>query len=1281
MAATAPPGATAAGPPLPDRWASAAPPGGALAAVMLRRALARLQQREGSGSGLGPPPPPPPPQPRLPPATEGLPHPSILISALLAAAAGTGGAAAAARRRMAAAALSRAERAAGVAEWHASAEAEARRRREEARAQRLSALRSSDMEAYKDLLRETRNTQLSKVLSETDACLHSLMRRLNVPAAPQRRATGAADPAGKEGAGASSAWALLAEQLAAAVEKQPEMLEGGELRSYQMQGLCWMAGLAIHGVNGILADEMGLGKTVQVIALICHLAETHTGPGLPPPFLIAAPASVLPNWAAELARWAPGLRVIARGARFHVLLTSYDYLMAKNDRPRLARGREWRCIVIDEGHRLKNADCKLARELRHYRSRMRLLLTGTPLQNKLDELWALLNFLMPDMFDSADDFAAWFGAPLEALRDGGGAARGDAEDAEDAAGLSGEEYLLLTSRLHTVLRPFMLRRLKEAVAGELPGKTEVIIRCGMGTYQQTLYDLVKRSFSEAGPAGSAGGGAGGGGGLGAAAGTGGGGGARGLGVSVNNTLMELRSICNDPLISRLHPLMGETLLPPSPLGLPPGLRLSAKLEALDRVLLRMAAGRHKARARGGGGPRFAGVLLFSTMKLVLLFSTMTRVLDELEAYAQWRGFSSLRLDGGSGGARERGELVARFNDPAAGVFIFFLSIRAGGVGLNLQAADTVVMYDSDFNPQIDLQAQARAYRIGQTRPVLVVRLLVSGSVEEHVMRVAAEKARFADSSITGGFFDGMTTPDERRRYLLSILNAPPGTAAAGPKDAPGAGGGGGGGGGPSDAELDRLLARGDAEVALFAQETAHRAAAEAAALERWRAARGGGGGGSAAAAAGGAPEAEAVAAGTAPPARLAGAEECAELIREAVLAAAPKPREDLSQYGRGMRSAPTRPRQGEPVAPTGQAAAAAAAASPASAPPAPAPPQQQAAAADADAPPARRPRGRPRKVPRPQPAAVAAEPTAPQQPARAQQQEQPYAEPEPAAAAAPAVTGGSPVGGARLQDPPGCGDASIAAVPVAPAVAGAPRATGEQPPQPRGGTRAAAAPVAGDKRRRGDEAVRPAAGAAAQQVAPAPAPAKRARQGGATPSQQECMELESRPVTMAAACQEGADEEAALISRLWARFDCAIGGSGGGGGGSGAAAAAVAAPAAAEPAAAPKAALLARLWVRVMRGAGPGCGSAPRARGAPPALQPAAAGRAARGEDDPAVVARLWARFGAATPLVAPAGAAQVPPSGAAVHEAAAGSGGNEAEAELLAALCKRFGPLPAGGY
>jgi SNF2 family DNA or RNA helicase len=235
---------------------------------------------------------------------------------------------------------------------------------------------------------------------------------------------------------------------------------GGSLREYQLQGLGWMVALRENGLNGILADEMGLGKTIQVIALVAHLASSSERR----PFLIAVPASVLPNWESEFARWAPLLAVTAYkgtadereavyrgplcsgragctaplglatadgdqkaagtgagaepsglkrskkgGSEFfypHVVLTTYECLMGKYDRPRLAR-IPWAYIIIDEGHRLKNAGCKLNAELRLYGSAHRLLLTGTPLQNDLGELWSLLNFLMPDLFDDADDFEQW----------------------------------------------------------------------------------------------------------------------------------------------------------------------------------------------------------------------------------------------------------------------------------------------------------------------------------------------------------------------------------------------------------------------------------------------------------------------------------------------------------------------------------------------------------------------------------------------------------------------------------------------------------------------------------------------------------------------------------------------------------------------------------------------------------------------------------------------------------------------------------------------------------
>eukprot|EP00955_Chlamydomonas_euryale_P078338 363132-Chlamydomonas_euryale.AAC.18 len=246
----------------------------------------------------------------------------------------------------------------------------------------------------------------------------------------------------------------------------------------------------------------GLGKTVQVIAMMCHLVEVQKTQA---PFLIIAPASVLPNWKAELERWAPCLKVLvyrgsardraeafddSLGSRgkpaFHVLLTTYEMLMGKHDRPRLSR-MKWQVIVVDEGHRLKNSECKLTMELSSYRTTCKILLTGTPLQNHLSELWALMNFLMPDLFTSSDDFSHWFGSMSKSK---GADAHHPTE--EEVSTLNAEEYLLVTSRLHLILRPFMLRRLKSAVATELPSKIERVLTCEMSPYQSALAAMVSK---------------------------------------------------------------------------------------------------------------------------------------------------------------------------------------------------------------------------------------------------------------------------------------------------------------------------------------------------------------------------------------------------------------------------------------------------------------------------------------------------------------------------------------------------------------------------------------------------------------------------------------------------------------------------------------------------------------------------------------------------------------------------------------------------------------------
>ncbi|CAI5502294.1 unnamed protein product [Closterium sp. Naga37s-1] len=670
---------------------------------------------------------------------------------------------------------------------------------------------------------------------------------------------------------------------------------------YQRDGLQWLASLHANGLNGILADEMGLGKTVQVIALLCYLVEVKKIPG---PFLIVAPASVLPNWVAEFARWAPSLRVSRysgmpdkRAAIFsreinswtrcphnngsdvgeaqqkwleergvaNVVVTTYEMLMGKFDRPRLIR-LSWEYVVLDEGHRIKSAECKLNAHLKSYKSNHRILLSGTPIQNNLEELWSLLNFLLPSVFNCASDFASWFSQPLSHVlpKKAGASAQGGSADSEQEDVLGEEERLLLINRLHQVLRPFVLRRLKHKVASELPKRLERRIPCAASAYQQWLIQQVLQHQD-------------------LSAGT--------TNAPVNNVynfslpmtrkrsapsimngVMEQRGICNHPFLSTLHNREVEENLPSGPL--PPLLSTCGKLETLHRILHKLHAAKHK----------------------VLLFCTMTRLLDIVEEYIEgqqkahaevqekneqkrkllldqekqqqqakskqqkckaveegkgssgqrrvtrrqqqaeaeqlikqttevhapsssatpttsnpWNYF---RLDGSTGGS-DREELVREFNKPDSDVFIFLLSVRAGGVGINLQAADTVIMYDTDWNPQIDLQAQARAHRIGQKNEVLVIRLETLGTVEHRVRTAAERKLGLANQSITAGFFDNQTSAAERQTYLETLLRTEDQgvdelDAAAPASDdhyCPLA---------ISDAHLNNLLARSEEEKSIFA---------------------------------------------------------------------------------------------------------------------------------------------------------------------------------------------------------------------------------------------------------------------------------------------------------------------------------------------------------------------------------------------------------------------------------------------------------------------------------
>ncbi|KAJ2450231.1 putative ATPase [Coemansia sp. RSA 2336] len=590
--------------------------------------------------------------------------------------------------------------------------------------------------------------------------------------------------------------------------RQPRTISGGVMKEYQLEGMEWLASLYENGLNGILADEMGLGKTLQTISFLAYLRERQVWG----PFLVLCPLSTLSNWASEFYRFAPQMPVLVYhgvpeerrelrrkhlrqlGSSFPVVLTTYEISM----RDKMALQRlAWKFIVVDEGHRIKNMSCKLIRDLKSYQSSNRLLLTGTPLQNSLAELWSLLNFLLPDIFDDLDSFQAWF----------------DFDDLSESRIISQEASSSVISKLHQILQPFLLRRLKSDVEKHLPPKREYLITCPMAPLQYDYYQAVRRAGADKEPAdkesvdkesvdkesvddadqtlvpntpteqqqpssrgkqvhqkslceeaqrfigeaitdkrrakrpavsykeaeeddsfdlpedeimelpaagdeGETSGPAR----LHAA-----------VHVRLRNLqfqLMQQRKVCQHPYLFDF-PVTDPTD-PESPYLIDEQLvRASGKLLVLDRLLPELFARGHR----------------------VLIFSQFSRVLDILECYAELRKWRFCRIDG-SVGQVDRQAAIVKFNTDED-IPLFFLTTRSGGLGINLTSADTVVIFDSDWNPQQDLQAQDRVHRIGQQRPVIIYRLIIAGSCEGGMLACAKAKRKLEKLVIHERKFKGV----------------------------------------------------------------------------------------------------------------------------------------------------------------------------------------------------------------------------------------------------------------------------------------------------------------------------------------------------------------------------------------------------------------------------------------------------------------------------------------------------------------------------------------------
>ncbi|TFK26333.1 hypothetical protein FA15DRAFT_667636 [Coprinopsis marcescibilis] len=697
----------------------------------------------------------------------------------------------------------------------------------------------------------------------------------------------------------------------------PPSLLRGILRPYQQSGMEWLASLHTNNLNGILADEMGLGKTIQTIALLAHLACDH---GIWGPHLIIVPTSVLLNWEMEFKKFLPGFKVLSyHGStkrrkelrqgwmdkhHFNVCITSYT--LASKDQ-HIFKRKAWYYMILDEAHMIKNFRSQRWSILLMFRSFRRLLLTGTPLQNNLTELWALLQFLMSGTnFANLKEFGDWFANPLEKAVE-----MGDSYD---------EDTMQRVSKLHTVLRPYLLRRLKRDVEKELPSKYEHLVLCPLSKRQRFLYDeFMSRAQTKHDLT-------------------------SGVYQKIANILMQLRKVCNHPDLFEVRPIVTSFAMsksavadfeikellvrrrwleyreesvnldvlgfrfidrqnvsrnaaeefnrlnattklpyygelsdePPSKdtrtvagfrkyseylarakavahwshVGYLNQLRCSEaplpefSQECISKVrtmytpllplscvdwrlsylgttyLINAAVSSYEDRAAQMSGyidrfafvtppvvaldmsdlvlagaqekiasqpPEFDAILHRAAVKLqiafpdpsllqydcgklqrlaellqekkagghrVLIFTQMTRILDVLEIFLSFHGYLYLRLDGATK-IEDRQYITERFNADSR-IFCFISSSRSGGVGINLTGADTVVFYDSDFNPQMDRQCEDRAHRIGQIRDVHIYRFVSQHTVEEAMLRKANQKRSLDDLVIQKGEFDWRT---------------------------------------------------------------------------------------------------------------------------------------------------------------------------------------------------------------------------------------------------------------------------------------------------------------------------------------------------------------------------------------------------------------------------------------------------------------------------------------------------------------------------------------------
>jgi len=588
--------------------------------------------------------------------------------------------------------------------------------------------------------------------------------------------------------------------------QQPRVLKA-KLKDHQLKGLNWLVNLYNQGINGILADDMGLGKTIQSISLLSHLYENEDVHG---PFLIITPSSTLHNWATELERFVPSFKVLNYWGsvqerremrkvlkKHNVVITSYQ--IAVSDESIISKIK-WQYMILDEAQAIKSINSQRWKILLRFKSRSRLLLTGTPIQNNMQELWSLLHFIMPTLFDSLSEFSEWFSKDIE-----------NKDTVEDEQ----------IGKLHTILKPFMLRRNKNDIKDEIGGKEIITLPCEMSNRQRILYDEILTSK-----------------------------------LDYENTLMQLKKVCNHPdLFEKLEStcsfcmctvgdngfvgfrsyfkrFISNTIAAPTMVGLNRLYEFDSYLTFPEFASItgisttRLGHSIFQRQLAGGDADSDEAYILNDVFRLrmsvennlrrfklinekilskfestnldreppvvseslidrctfvpplntfisdsgklssmdtilkrlkaeghrVLIYFQMTRMMDLFEEYLVKREYNYLRLDGSSK-ISHRKEIVEQWQTDEE-MFVFILSTRAGGVGINLTAADTVIFYDNDWNPTVDQQAMDRVHRLGQTKDVTVYRLITQNSVEEKVMERANKKEEVQKIVIKGNVFEG-----------------------------------------------------------------------------------------------------------------------------------------------------------------------------------------------------------------------------------------------------------------------------------------------------------------------------------------------------------------------------------------------------------------------------------------------------------------------------------------------------------------------------------------------